>query len=185
MNRNICIKRILLLLVPTSWLKIVKTLPRFFPSLFLLPSYTSYRFFLVFCVLLLCFECLSLFLFSKVVQGPSKMPTKKASVSTKKYPRVHDSRIVLEVESLYIYSLTNSWRSFWLSFEYFCTFREDRRNHYTLSCDNDSNSDNGYSFLVTIIMILWSDNEIMCLIGLYPSVYKLNNLFRTSFNDYP
>ena len=108
MNRNIYTKRLLLLLVPTSWLKIVKTLPRLFPSLFLLPSYTSYRFFLVFCVLLLCFECLLLFLFSKIAQGPSKMPTKKASVPTKKYPRVHDSRIVLEVESLYIYSLTNS-----------------------------------------------------------------------------
>ena len=102
MNRNIYTKRILLLLAPTSWLKIVKTLPRFFPSLFLLPSYTSYRFFLVFCVLLVRFECLLLFLFSKVVQGPSKMPKKKASVLTKKCARVHDSRIVLEVESLYI-----------------------------------------------------------------------------------
>lgn len=39
---------VFLQLVPTSWVKIVKTLlVFFFPSPFLFPSYTSYRFFVV------------------------------------------------------------------------------------------------------------------------------------------
>lgn len=61
MNHDVYTTRILLPLVPTSWLKIVNT-ACFFPSLFLFPSFTSYRFFLDF-VLLLCFEFLLLTVF--------------------------------------------------------------------------------------------------------------------------
>ena len=149
MNRNIYTKRILLLLVPTSWLKIVKTLPRFFPSLFLLLSYTSYRFFLVFVSYFSVLNVYYCFCFQRSFKDQARCQRKKHQCWRRSTQESMTRGSCLRW-SRCIYSPTNSWRSFWLSFEYFCTFREDTdsslRNHYTLSCDNDSNSDNGYSF---------------------------------------